>query len=541
MGLGQSLSGCHRPADAATILGRLLDDTDVPPAIRVQALRLLARVEHARDDRSASRRHFAEAAEAAELVSTELTVDVLVEWAYSESPTSPGRAMPIAARARSRARSCDRVVAWWAEIVWASSVLMTGDPAGLAELADPDALPELLAGPTGDAHWSAEAATVTVALLTERYDADEVRFGRTLSAAEAAGAAEAAASFALLHAYGLTRSGRLSQALDALDRARAWVDVVAAREGLVYAGYAYVLLLMGRLDESQDHLDRACRLAVAHADPQTMMTTREVAGHRALREGELTVAHQRYLELEEISTSIGIGDPCMGAWAGHAVHAHLATGHRQDADRVIAWLRTRALCTRAGGRGSRSRPLWPCAPTPTGTPRRPRSITWPRWPTITTRRFRWRRCKHCSPTRDRCDATGTRCERGRCCGRRSVSARNAVRIGWSGTHGPNWASPAAGSVPHVTPVSSPPPNAGSPTWPAPACRTGRSPPTWASPRPPWKPTSGTSTRKKESPPADSSPLPPPAVSAVAADANKSWVFQEDKPPAAPACSALASE
>jgi ATP/maltotriose-dependent transcriptional regulator MalT len=343
MGLGQALSACHRTADAVAILGRLLGDTDVPPAIRVQALRLLARVEYARDDRSASRRHFAEAAEAAQLVSTEMTVDVFVEWAYSESPTNPGRAMPIAARARSRARPCDRVVAWRAEIVWASSVLITGDAAGLAELADPDALQKLLAGPEGPAHWSAEAAMVTVALLTERYDADDDRFGRTLSAAEAAGAAEAAASFALLHAYGLTRLGRLSHALDALDRARAWVDVVAAREGLVNAGYAYVLLLMGRLDESQDRLDRACSLAVAHADPQTVMTAREVAGHRALREGELTVAHERYLELEEISTSIGIGDPCMGAWAGHAVHAHLATGHRQDADRVIGWLRDASL------------------------------------------------------------------------------------------------------------------------------------------------------------------------------------------------------
>lgn len=338
MGLGEALSACHRTAEAVAILGRLLGDTEVPPPVEVQALRLLARVEYARDDRSASRRHFAAAAEAAELVSTELTVDLLVEWAFSESSTSPGRAMRIAARARSCATSCGRVVAWWAEIVWVHSVLMTGDAAGMSELADLDALSELLAGPEGAAHWSAEAASVSVALLTERYDADDDWFRRTLSAAESAGAAEGAASFALLHAYGLTRLGRLSEALDALDRARAWVDVVAAREGLVHAGYAYVLLLMGRLDESQDHLDRACSHAVAHADPQTGMTAREVAGHRALREGELTVAHERYLELEEISTRIGIGDPCMGAWAGHAVHAHLATGHRQDADRVIGWL-----------------------------------------------------------------------------------------------------------------------------------------------------------------------------------------------------------
>jgi ATP/maltotriose-dependent transcriptional regulator MalT len=347
VGLGEALAACRRLADAGTILHRLLGDGDLPPAIKVQALRLLARVEYAQDDRSASRRHFAEATEAAELVSTELTVDLLVEWAYSESPNGPRRALPIAARARSRARSCDRMVTWWAEIVWANSVLITGDPAGLAELADQDALSELLAGPRGAAHWSAEAATVTVALLTERYDADHDQFRRTVSGAETAGAAEAAASLALLHAYGLTRLGRLRQALDALDRAQSWVDVVAAREGLVHAGYAYVLLLMGRLDESQDHLDRARSLADAHADPQTVMTAHEVAGHRALREGDLTVAHERYLELENISTQIGIGDPCMGAWAGHAVHAHLATGHRQDADRVIGWLQDasqRYLC-----------------------------------------------------------------------------------------------------------------------------------------------------------------------------------------------------
>jgi DNA-binding CsgD family transcriptional regulator len=49
-------------------------------------------------------------------------------------------------------------------------------------------------------------------------------------------------------------------------------------------------------------------------------------------------ACELYTRLEESVRSMGIGEPCLPPWAGHAIAAHVACGRVADARRLIGWL-----------------------------------------------------------------------------------------------------------------------------------------------------------------------------------------------------------
>ncbi len=321
------------------VLTLLLDLGDLSTTGRVQALRLLARVEDALDRTAASSRHYGQAAEAAESVSPELTVSVLVEWVQSLIYPDPWQALPIATRARRRATVCGPLLRWRAQIAWVNSALLSGDPAALVEITDSDALPGLLREPDGIPAWAAATATITIAVLTERYDSDAEVFRGNLAAAALAGATDTAVGYAISHTYGLIRLGRLSDALDTLAQARTWLDVAPKWEAALHVGYAEILLLTGRLEESRGHHTRLRELAAVHQDSHAQLYVHEIAGHRALREGDLDRACDEYRQLEELDTRHRVGDAYLIVWAGHAIHTYLAAGYRGDADRVIQRLR----------------------------------------------------------------------------------------------------------------------------------------------------------------------------------------------------------
>ncbi len=346
LAFGRVLVACPRSDEAITILRRLLLMTTVESSIQLDALRYLARAECVAGELKSSWMHFEEAVSAAEQFSAQMTVEVLLEWSQSMWHLSPAKALPMAARARTLARSCDRQIRILAELVWTHQALQTGDPSGLTELSrlglSASAIDDAYPPQQAAASWSPQAAIVGAAILTEQYDGDHGRFLRMTAAAESSGAPEAAGMFVLMHAHGLVRLGRLREALDALSRARGMLDRVPALEATMNAAYAYIHLLDGRLADSLHYNMRAADLATRRGEINPLLYVHETRGHRALREGDLDLACREYSELEQLIDQMGIGEPCLVAWVAHAIEAHLAAGHDAEVNRVIGWLTDRS-------------------------------------------------------------------------------------------------------------------------------------------------------------------------------------------------------
>jgi ATP/maltotriose-dependent transcriptional regulator MalT len=67
-----------------------------------------------------------------------------------------------------------------------------------------------------------------------------------------------------------------------------------------------------------------------------------VQGLRLLRHGWFKDASDVYAELEERTSDLGIGEPCIVPYLRHAVVAHAGAGRIKQAERVIDWLEERA-------------------------------------------------------------------------------------------------------------------------------------------------------------------------------------------------------
>jgi DNA-binding CsgD family transcriptional regulator len=63
-----------------------------------------------------------------------------------------------------------------------------------------------------------------------------------------------------------------------------------------------------------------------------------VRGARHLGQGDIEEACQLYARVEELSTAIGIGEPCIVPWARDALASYALCGRVKDAQRVIRWL-----------------------------------------------------------------------------------------------------------------------------------------------------------------------------------------------------------
>jgi DNA-binding CsgD family transcriptional regulator/Tfp pilus assembly protein PilF len=142
----------------------------------------------------------------------------------------------------------------------------------------------------------------------------------------------------------LVRTGRLAEALavseQACDLAEAATHVTAT---LATVGMAHVLLQLGRHDESDIWCDRAEKMALqGRVTWIPLLRVWDLRGQRQLRDGKPARAAELYVQAMDLAERIGLGEPCVVPWAGHAVKAQVAAGATVEAERVLAWLEAAA-------------------------------------------------------------------------------------------------------------------------------------------------------------------------------------------------------
>jgi DNA-binding CsgD family transcriptional regulator len=101
---------------------------------------------------------------------------------------------------------------------------------------------------------------------------------------------------------------------------------------------ADVLHQMDRGAEAMEWCDRIEPAATARGESFTLLRLWNIRGQHLLRGGKPEAASELYVQLEELSRRIGIGEPCWIPWARHAIAAHLSACRTPDARRVLGWL-----------------------------------------------------------------------------------------------------------------------------------------------------------------------------------------------------------
>lgn len=258
--------------------------------------------------------------------------------------SGPAMALGAAAKGRELARRLGGALAIRADADWGQIALMTGDPGGMAA-AEPAAPWRI----SDASRWWAEPARAGggwgpinsfgyCARLVERFDDADRAFVAVREAADRIGAPEAIATLAVAHCYTLVRMGRLADALAASNVALPLAELVPQAEAYAAVAMAHITLYMGRLEESARWCERVEAIAGPRGERLAMVFLWDALGHRHLREGAIAVASDLYTRLQAEVTAMGIGEPCLPAWARHAVAAHIASGRAADAQRVVGWL-----------------------------------------------------------------------------------------------------------------------------------------------------------------------------------------------------------
>jgi DNA-binding CsgD family transcriptional regulator len=347
---GEALLAAGQPQQAVAAYRELLGRPDLPDSARAQATWMSGRALMMSGDPVQAAATFSEAARIAEPADPGMAVMVLMDASFSAMVTAgPERALAPASRARHLAALLGPRLRITAEALWGSIAIQTGDPAGIAaaESAAPWLLPDQAPEAGGRVHipdvdWGLVNGFVLAMGLVERLAESEQAFVALRARADRAGDPQVTAMLADLHGYALTRMGRLDEALEAINTALSLADLVPAIESFAAVGRAYIQLYRGDLADSAASCQRAEAAAAGRGDWNALLFAWDVAGHRALREGEADRACEYYERLEATVHRMGIGEPCLPPWGRHAIAAYLAAGRTGDAERVLAWVEERA-------------------------------------------------------------------------------------------------------------------------------------------------------------------------------------------------------
>ncbi len=360
LALGEALVVGGRSTEAIEVYERLRTQVDLDTADRVQTLRMLGRALFLTAGHDQATLRFAEAAALAEECGETTVVEVLLgEEALCLSNLGPTHSLPLATRAYELTKTASGPLRRYAGGVWGLVAMLTGDPAGIA--ACDAAAGELIAGSAEPAEvrwgYGPLAAFAFAGLFTERFAEAARALVIALAIAERIGAAEARAWHLLIRAILAMRQGRLSDALAWVEETSALIELLPYRQ--VSAGYvkAEVLLLMGRLAQCAEVCQRIEAIAEAKGHSYGLLRLWHVCAQLLHHAGDHAGACALYAWIEQLTTRIGIAEPCAVAWARHALMSYLASGRRDDAHRVIEWLE----------RGSARLPCrWPHIATATG-------------------------------------------------------------------------------------------------------------------------------------------------------------------------------
>jgi DNA-binding CsgD family transcriptional regulator len=356
LGLGDALVAAGRPAEAITVYERVLARDDVDLATTVRTQRMLARAHFAVGSHDAARTSCERAVALAGDSLPDAAAGLLLDAAVATRLTTGVRhslslvhqARALRERLDARTRELVDLVATWMEL----HAGVTVDPTMRAPRGDDPA--ELV-----DEAWSwgLVDARVNIALVTERYaDARRV-LDSALAAAERAGAVEAVGALSVRAAVLVGRIGPLDEALEHASRAVDVVELVPVVESSARIAGALILLYMGRIAECLRWCDMAETRATERGEGLVLVWCWHVRAMLASRAGHLTEACERYERLERLTERMGIGEPCMGLWARHAIAAHLADRDVDAAVRTVATLE---------GYSGRSATRWPRIAAATG-------------------------------------------------------------------------------------------------------------------------------------------------------------------------------
>ncbi|MGH3603813.1 MAG: ATP-binding protein [Pseudonocardiaceae bacterium] len=340
--LGDALQVTGRPGKAIQVYERLRTQAELGPAERVQTLRMLGRALFATGAHDQAIQRFAEAATLADTCCDETTIaEVLIDDAVTSYLTvGPTHSLPLAARAYELTRTVVGPLRCQATAAWGYLALLSGDSAGLA--ACQAAADELMAGSAEltDLLWGFGplGLPALAALHTERFADAERLLARALAPADRVGAPWATAVYLGLRAAFATRQGRLSEAQAIADQVTASAEMMPYHVGFASLAHAPILLLTGRLAECADLCQRAEELATARGQSYPLLHVWHVRAQLLHDAGDQAGACELYARIEQVTTRLGIAEPCAVPWGRHAVVAYLASDRPTDARRVIDWL-----------------------------------------------------------------------------------------------------------------------------------------------------------------------------------------------------------
>jgi len=341
LSLGDVLVVGGRPVEAIEVYERLCHQADLDPVDRVQALRMLSRALFVTAAHDQAIQRCGEAAAAAEACGQTAVADVLVgDAVFFLFTLGPAHSLPVATRALELAKTGSGALRRQATAAWGLAALLAGDPAGLVacETAAGELITESAEPPEvrwGHGPWGAFGLA---ALFTERFAEAEHALDGALATADRIGATEAKAPLRIIKAVLALRQGRLADALTEVDQASPLAELMPYRQGSIGFVTAEILLLMGRLAECADWCQRTEETAATQGQSYVLLRLWHVRARLLHYAGDHTSACALYDRIEQLTTQMGIAEPCAVPWARHAVLAYLADDRLDDAQRVLEGL-----------------------------------------------------------------------------------------------------------------------------------------------------------------------------------------------------------
>jgi DNA-binding CsgD family transcriptional regulator len=341
LGYAEALLATGHLQEAAAACRRLDGDVRVGWSERIQMLRLLGRTQYLLGEPDHGDKALSDAVALAIEHDPVQAVQPLLDQSLSAwLAGGPAKALPFAATARKLASGAPEELRERAAAAWGHLAMESGDPEGVraTEVARhwlTDEKDRRLDGVELTWPWASILLFANNAIHAERFDDAELAFARARAAAERAGAANALATLSIYRVNLLIRRGELAAAWAESSRAAEFADITPGVLGYVATVQAELHLWFGRFSESE----AACRLVEQFAAGQwfARLWVAHVRGLRLLWQGDRGASDQ-FLLAEELTNGIGVREPCMLQWAGHAVAAHLAAERWADAERVVQWL-----------------------------------------------------------------------------------------------------------------------------------------------------------------------------------------------------------
>jgi tetratricopeptide (TPR) repeat protein len=342
LALAESLLIAGRPGEAIAVCDRIRREQELTVAWRVQVLWMLGRAFSTIGAHSDSMNCFAQAVDLAETHEPTVIIEVLLDAALASLKSAgPAQSLPLAERAYKLAANAETSLSNRAASVWGYLAFLSGDPQGLVETESGARAAEANSSISPrDLRWSWDALNTfsIVATCAENFDGAQRVLDMLVSATERTSAAEAAGRLAVTQAIVAARQGQLVEALGRLERAGSVLNPLPAHVPHADAIHAEVLHQMGRGVEAMEWCDRIELDVTARGESYTLLRIWNIRGQHLLREGKPEAASELYLQLEELSRRMGIGEPCWIPWARYAITAYLSADRTEDACRVIDWL-----------------------------------------------------------------------------------------------------------------------------------------------------------------------------------------------------------